>query len=77
MAKPKNKYMIINNIIEKNRIAFGYTQKEVAALIGINVNTYRDYESSRTFPPKVEVREKIMEVLNIPKTVAVWKRVEP
>ena len=57
-----NEFVHIGTVMKKIRIKKGYSQKEIANMLGLPVTTYSNYENNHREPSR-ETIEKICEVL--------------
>lgn len=48
---------------KEQRIKKGLSQRQVAIMVGISINSYRDIELGTTKKPKAETEKKLNEVL--------------
>lgn len=59
-----NEYIQIGSRIKKTRIEKGFTQREMAAKLGLSNSTYSNYENNYR-EPKYEILEKVSEILGV------------
>lgn len=55
------------------RVLYGMTQKEIANEIGVNVDTWSNYENAKTFP-NTKVLNRIQEVFGVTYSDLIFSR---
>lgn len=61
--------MELKELIKAKRLEFGYTQKELANLIGVNVATVSRWETGDIASMKLDAIKKVASILKIPTDV--------
>lgn len=59
--------MIKRTCLTVSRIKKGFTQKEVAKMIGLSQQVYSKYESGKTTPSSFKIMNSLAEILGKPK----------
>jgi transcriptional regulator with XRE-family HTH domain len=64
--------MIVGEIIKKLRIEKGYTQNELAIMLGLKLSTMQKYESGAILNIKLETIRELCHIFEVPSAVFIF-----